>query len=284
MGIKVTNICAGYRLPVLHDVSLTVETGDLAVLIGPNGCGKSTLLKTIGRIVSPYSGHITVDELDINLSDSKTVARAMAYLPQSPVVPAAITVEQLVGYGRAPHQSMLGFRTSRDIALIDQAIAATRMDDLRGRRVSELSGGQRQRAFIAMALAQDTPYIIFDEPTSFLDIKHQFETLDLIAELNAAGRTVIVVLHDLAQAARYGRHLIVMHHGRIYAEGKPDDIVTPEMIRDVYQLDCAVYPDPIAGSPVATPKSRTATAFEHDDSGRSFPSINSTKQVSAKAN
>lgn len=220
-----------------------------------------SLAFTLSGHVLNRSGRVTVDGLDVSLSNSKTVARALAYLPQSPVVPAAITVEQLVGYGRAPRQSVLGFRSSTDITLIDQAIAATGMDDLRARRVSELSGGQRQRAFIAMALAQDTPYIMLDEPTSFLDIKHQFETLDLIAELNAAGRTVIVVLHDLAQAARYGRHLIVMHEGRIYAEGKPSDIVTPEMIRDVYQLDCAVYADPVAGSPVATRKSRTAIAL-----------------------
>jgi iron complex transport system ATP-binding protein len=255
MSIKVSNICAGYQTPVLHDVSLTIETGDFAVLIGPNGCGKSTLLKTIGRIVNPSSGRITVDDLDVTSSNGRAVARAIAYLPQSPVVPAALTVQQLVGYGRAPYQSVLGLRTSRDVALIDQAIAATRLDDLRTRRVSELSGGQRQRAFIAMALAQDTPYIMLDEPTTFLDIKYQFETLDLIAELNAAGRTAIVVLHDIAQAARYGRHMIVMHEGRIYAGGKPGDIVTPKMIRDVYHLDCAVYADPVTGTPVATPMS-----------------------------
>lgn len=258
MGITVSNIRAGYQAPVLHDVSLSIESGDFAVLIGPNGCGKSTLLKTVGRILTPSAGRVAIDGLDVTTANSKTVARTVAYLPQSPVVPSAVTVEQLVGYGRAPHQSILGLRSKRDLALIDQAISATKLDDLRARRVSELSGGQRQRAFIAMALAQDTRYIMLDEPTTFLDIKYQFETLDLVAELNEAGRTAIVVLHDIAQAARYGRHMIVMNGGRIYAEGKPHEIVTPETIRDVYHLDCDVYADPLTGTPVATPRPNRA--------------------------
>lgn len=256
MGITVSGIRAGYQAPVLHDVSLCIESGDFAVLIGPNGCGKSTLLKTIGRILAPSAGTIEIDGLDVTKAGSKNVARTIAYLPQSPAVPSAITVEQLVGYGRAPHQSILGLRSKQDIDLIDQAISATKLNDLRARRVSELSGGQRQRAFIAMALAQDTRYIMLDEPTTFLDIKYQFETLDLVAELNEAGRTAIVVLHDIAQAARYGRHVIVMNGGRIYAEGRPEDIVTPRMIRDVYRLDCDVYADPGTGTPVATPRPR----------------------------
>ncbi|MEQ8376611.1 ABC transporter ATP-binding protein [Roseibium aggregatum] len=254
MGISVSNIYAGYQEPVLKDVSLSIKSGDLAVLIGPNGCGKSTLLKTIGRILTPDSGMIEVDGHDVTKANGRTVARTIAYLPQSPAVPSAVTVEQLVGYGRAPHQSLLGLRSKRDVELIDEAIAATRLDNLRHRRVSELSGGQRQRAFLAMALAQDTRYIMLDEPTTFLDVKYQFETLDLIAELNAAGRTAIVVLHDIAQAARYGRHMIVMRDGEIYAEGRPADIVTPELIWDVYRLDCDVYADPISGTPVATPR------------------------------
>jgi iron complex transport system ATP-binding protein len=259
MGITVSNIRAGYKAPVLKDVSLNIRSGDFAVLIGPNGCGKSTLLKTIGRILRPDTGKIEVDGHDVTRANSKSVARSIAYLPQSPAVPGTITVEQLVGYGRAPHQSLLGLRSKRDIELIDQAIAATRLEDQRRHRVCELSGGQRQRAFIAMALAQDTRYIMLDEPTTFLDIKYQFETLDLVADLNAAGRTAIVVLHDIAQAARYGRHMIVMRDGRIYAEGTPADIVTPEMIRDVYRFDCDVYADPLTGTPVASPRPKMET-------------------------
>jgi iron complex transport system ATP-binding protein len=186
-------------------------------------------------------------------SDAKRVARTIAYLPQSPIVPVSITVEQLVGYGRAPHQSLLGLRSARDIELVDAAIATTGLSDIRHQAVAEMSGGQRQRAFIAMALAQDTPYVMLDEPTTFLDIRHQMETTELVRQLHDAGRTSIVVLHDIAQAARYGDRLVVMHEGRIVAEGKPADVVTPELLHAVYGLKCRVYADPVSGTPVVTP-------------------------------
>ena len=256
MSITLSGVTAGYARDraVVSNIDLTIRTGEVTVLIGPNGCGKSTLLKTIGRILKPRAGSIHVDDLDVLRNDPKRVARTMAYLPQSPVVPTAITVEQLVGYGRAPHQSLLGLRSPLDIEKIDAAIETTGLDDLRHRPVVELSGGQRQRAFIAMALAQDTPYVMFDEPTTFLDIRHQVETLDLVRHLHDAGRTSILVLHDIAQAARYGDRLVVMNAGRIVAEGKPSDVVTPDLIADVYGLDCTVYPDPVSGTPVVTPR------------------------------
>jgi iron complex transport system ATP-binding protein len=187
-------------------------------------------------------------------TDPKRVARTIAYLPQSPVVPVEITVEQLVGYGRAPHQSMLGFRSRKDIDLVDQALATTGLESLRKSAVSDLSGGQRQRAFIAMALAQDTPYVMLDEPTTFLDIRHQVDTLELVGKLRQSGRTSIVVLHDIAQAARYGDRLVVMQSGRIHSQGAPAEVVTPAMIRDVYDLECTVYSDPLSGTPVVTPR------------------------------
>lgn len=256
MSILVKGVTAGYGRDraIVENIDLTIATGEVTILIGPNGCGKSTLLKTIGRLLKPRAGSIHADELDVLRNHPKRVARTIAYLPQSPVVPTAITVEQLVGYGRAPHQSLLGLRSATDIALVDQAIAATGLEALRFRPVAELSGGQRQRAFIAMALAQDTPYVMLDEPTTFLDIKHQVETLDLVRQLHGAGRTSIVVLHDIAQAARYGDRLVVMHEGRIVAEGRPAEVVTPELIRRVYGLDCEVYADPVSGTPVVTPK------------------------------
>ena len=256
MSIILAGVTAGYGRDraIVENINLEILTGEVTVLIGPNGCGKSTLLKAIGRILKPRSGSIHVDDLDVLRNDPKRVARTIAYLPQSPVVPAAITVEQLVGYGRAPHQSLLGLRSPRDVELVDQAIATTGLDELRRKPVAELSGGQRQRAFIAMALAQDTPYVMLDEPTTFLDIRHQVETLDLVRQLHDAGRTSIVVLHDIAQAARYGDRLVVMHAGRIVAEGKPKDVVTAELIRDVYGIECAVYPDPVSGTPVVTPR------------------------------
>ena len=256
MSITLSGVTAGYgrAKPIFENVDLEIATGLVTVLIGPNGCGKSTLLKTIARLVKPSAGAIHVDELDVLRNDPKRVARTIAYLPQSPVVPTAITVEQLVGYGRAPHQSLLGFRSARDIELVDQALATTGLEALRNSLVSDLSGGQRQRVFIAMALAQDTPYVMLDEPTTFLDIRHQVDTLELVRQLRDAGRTSIVVLHDIAQAARYGDRLVVMRAGRIHSQGTPADVVTPEMIREVYDLDCEVYPDPRSGTPVVTPR------------------------------
>jgi iron complex transport system ATP-binding protein len=256
MSIMLEGVTAGYGRDraIVENIDLEIRTGEVTVLIGPNGCGKSTLLKTVGRLLRPRTGSIHVDDLDVLRNDPKRVARTIAYLPQSPVVPTAITVEQLVGYGRAPHQSLLGLRSARDIELVDQAITTTGLDELRLKPVAELSGGQRQRAFIAMALAQDTPYVMLDEPTTFLDIRHQVETLDLVRQLHDAGRTSIVVLHDIAQAARYGDRLVVMHSGRIVAEGKPADVITPDLLLDVYGLECAVYPDPVSGTPVVTPR------------------------------
>jgi iron complex transport system ATP-binding protein len=256
MSIHVKGVTAGYgRDPaIIEGIDLEIRAGEVTVLIGPNGCGKSTLLKTVARIVKPRAGTITVEGKDVGRTPAKEMGRTVAYLPQSPVVPASITVEQLVGYGRAPHQSLLGFRSARDIELVDHAIETTGLGELRSKPVSDLSGGQRQRAFVAMAIAQDTPYVMLDEPTTFLDIRHQFDTLDLVRQLNAAGRTSVVVLHDIAQAARYGHRLVVMRDGRIVAEGKPGDVVTPQMIREVYHVDCDVYPDPVTGTPVVARK------------------------------
>jgi iron complex transport system ATP-binding protein len=255
MSITLAGVTAGYsrNQVTIDNIDLTIRTGEVTVLIGPNGCGKSTLLKTIGRLLKPRSGTIYVDDLNVLRTDAKQVARTIAYLPQSPIVPASITVEQLVGYGRAPHQSLLGLRSAKDVELVDAAIATTGLTDFRNKPVAELSGGQRQRTFIAMALAQDTPYVMLDEPTTFLDIRHQMETLELVRQLHDAGRTSIVVLHDIGQAARYGDRLVVMHDGRIVAEGKPQDVVTPDLLREVYGLKCQVYLDPVSGTPVASP-------------------------------
>lgn len=255
MSIVLSGVSAGYERSrsIIENIGLEIRTGEVTVLIGPNGCGKSTLLKAIARILRPSAGSITVDDLDVLHDDPKRIARTIAYLPQSPIVPTAITVERLVGYGRAPHQSLLGFRSARDIELIDRAISLTGLDDLRLKPVAELSGGQRQRTFIAMALAQDTPYIMLDEPTTFLDIRHQVETLDLVRQLHDAGRTAILILHDIAQAARYGDRLVAMHAGKIVAQGKPEAVVTAEMIRDVYGLNAVIGRDPVSGTPVAFP-------------------------------
>lgn len=256
MSIEISGVTIGYgrERPIIEDIHLTIETGSITALIGPNGCGKSTLLKTIGRLLKPRAGKVQVDGLDVTATPAKRVAQTIAYLPQSPVVPTAITVEQLVAYGRAPHQSLLGIKSPTDIEKIDDAIEMTGLGELRQKPVSEMSGGQRQRAFIAMVLAQDTPYVMLDEPTTFLDIRHQVETLELVGELHGLGRTSVVVLHDIGQAARYADRLVVMKSGKVAAQGKAAEVISPELVRDVYGLDSVVHPDPVSGTPVVYPR------------------------------
>jgi iron complex transport system ATP-binding protein len=256
MSIEISGVTVGYgrERPIIEGIDLSIETGSITALIGPNGCGKSTLLKTIGRLLKPRAGKVRVDGLDVTATPAKRVAQTIAYLPQSPVVPTAITVEQLVAYGRAPHQSLLGIKSADDIEKIDHAIEMTGLQELRSKPVSELSGGQRQRAFIAMVLAQDTPYVMLDEPTTFLDIRHQVETLELVRALHALGRTSVVVLHDIGQAARYADRLVVMKAGKVAAQGRPAEVISAELVREVYGLDCIVYPDPVSGTPMVAPR------------------------------
>ncbi|MGL1920222.1 MAG: ABC transporter ATP-binding protein [Hyphomicrobiales bacterium] len=254
MTITLANINSGYDGFTLKNINLIIEQGKFTALIGPNGCGKSTLLKTIGRIIKVKSGSVKIGDLDVLRERPKKVAQTIAYLPQNPEIPSAINVEQLVSYGRAPYQSVLGIKSTRDVELVDEAIHLASINESRKNNVAELSGGQRQRAFIAMALAQDTPYIMLDEPTTFLDIKYQYEVLDLIKKLTARGHTCIVVLHDIAQAARYADDIVVMREGEIYAQGSPKEIVTQKMIQNVYDLDCLIHSDPITNTPIISPK------------------------------
>lgn len=260
MSIVLSGVSAGYgRHPaVINNIDLTLSEGEITVFIGPNGCGKSTLLKTVARLLKPRTGRIEVDGLDVLSSAPKQVARTLAFLPQEPLVPTAITVEQMVGYGRAPHQSLLGFRSARDVALIDQAIATVGIEHLRDRPVSELSGGQRQSAFFAMVLAQDTPYAILDEPTNHLDITHQIEVLELIRRLNTEHRkTTLVVLHDLNLAARYADRLVLFKDGAIYADGTPEQVLTPANIAEVFAVDSRILTEPLGGKPLCVPYPRS---------------------------
>lgn len=249
MSIKLRNVVSGYDGFSLNNISLDIPTGSFTALIGPNGCGKSTLLNTMARTLPMRSGAIEIGGLNIATAKAKTVARHVAVLPQHPVVPPSITVEQLVGYGRAPHQNMLGMRSTADIEAVGIALETTEMNEFRDRRLSALSGGQRQRAFIAMCLAQDTPYMLFDEPTSFLDIRYQFETLNLLADLQKSGRTCVVVLHDIAQAARFADHLVVMRDGDVLHQGEPADVITSEMLSQIYEVDAVVFSDPVSKTP-----------------------------------
>ncbi len=243
---------------VVDGLSVTIPDGSFTVIVGPNACGKSTLLRALARTLAPRAGTVLLDGRPITELASKEVARRLALLPQSPLAPEAITVEDLVSRGRFPYQRLLRQWSAEDARAVAAAMAATGVTDLARRLVNELSGGQRQRVWLAMSLAQDTPLLLLDEPTTFLDIAHQHEVLDLCAELHEAGRTLVAVLHDLNQASRYATHLIAMKAGRIVAEGPPADVVTAERIADVFGLACRVLPDPETGTPMVVPARRGA--------------------------
>jgi len=238
---------------VLEGLDVRIPDGELTVIVGPNACGKSTLLRALARLLPATGGRVLLDGGDITRLSTKEVARRMGLLPQSPLAPEGITVADLVGRGRYPHQSVLSSWSVEDERAVAEAMAATNVTDLADRNVDELSGGQRQRAWIAMALAQETPILLLDEPTTFLDIGHQIEVLELVTRLHREGRTVVVVLHDINQAARYASHLIAMKDGRIVAEGPPRDIVDAALLTDLFDLEARVIPDPDTGAPVVLP-------------------------------
>ncbi|GGO73530.1 ABC transporter ATP-binding protein [Nonomuraea cavernae] len=254
---------SGAGLTLAYDQRVVAEHLDVAipdssftVIIGPNACGKSTLLRALARMLRPRKGAVHLDGGLITSLPSKEVARRLGLLPQSSIVPDGITVADLVGRGRYPHQRLMRQWSRADETAVAEAMRATDVAVLADRIVDELSGGQRQRVWLAMALAQETSILLLDEPTTFLDIAHQIEVLDLCAELHETGRTMVAVLHDLNQACRYATHLIVMREGRIVAQGDPSGIVTPELVRQVFDLRCEIIPDPQTGTPLIVPESR----------------------------
>ncbi|MEV0592487.1 ABC transporter ATP-binding protein [Nonomuraea cavernae] len=254
---------SGAGLTLAYDQRVVAEQLDVAipdssftVIIGPNACGKSTLLRALARMLRPRKGAVHLDGSLITSLPSKEVARRLGLLPQSSIVPDGITVADLVGRGRYPHQRLMRQWSRADETAVAGAMRATDVAVLADRIVDELSGGQRQRVWLAMALAQETSILLLDEPTTFLDIAHQIEVLDLCAELHETGRTMVAVLHDLNQACRYATHLIVMREGRIVAQGDPSDIVTPELVSQVFDLRCEIIPDPQTGTPLIVPESR----------------------------
>lgn len=249
---------------VCDDLSVDIPNGEFTAIIGPNGCGKSTLLKSLARILTPKHGQVFLDGRPIRSYGSKQVARRVALLPQSPVAPDAIRVGDLVGRGRYPHHSLWRQWTPDDQDAIDTALALTGTAELSQRHVTELSGGQRQRVWVAMVLAQQAPTLLLDEPTTFLDIAHQYELLELCATLQRDGRTVVAVLHDLNQAARFAGHLIMMKEGRVVAEGSPGEILTAELVEDVFGLKCEIMPDPQSRTPMMVPLAR---GFDHERDG-----------------
>ncbi|WP_306341589.1 ABC transporter ATP-binding protein [Pilimelia anulata] len=256
--LRAEGLTLGYGDRTIVDgLDLDLPPGRVTTIVGANACGKSTLLKALARLLPPRAGGVLLDGRAIHRLRGAEVARQLGILPQSPVAPDGLTVVDLVTRGRAPHQAWWRQWGRGDEEAVTEALAATGMTDLADRMVDELSGGQRQRAWIAMAIAQDTPILLLDEPTTFLDIAHQIDVLDLVLDLNRRrGRTVAMVLHDINQACRYADHLVAMKNGVIVATGAPADIVTTALIEEVFDLDCRIVPDPVSRTPLIVPIGR----------------------------
>ncbi len=238
------------KLQVIEDLELALPDGQVTAIVGPNGCGKSTLLSGLARIHRPRSGAVLLEGRDIFRQPSREVARTLALLPQETSAPEGMTVMDLVRFGRQPHQDWLRQWSGEDQAAVQRALAAADVSDLADRALDTLSGGQRQRAWIAMSIAQQTPLLLLDEPTSALDLGHQIEVFELIRSLADAGKTVAMVVHDLVSACRYADHLIAMQQGQIVAQGRPEEVVTPELIHALYQITCDLLTDPATGAPI----------------------------------
>lgn len=247
---------------VVEGLTAEIPEGKVTMIVGANACGKSTLLRGLSRLLKPGGGAVTLDGKDIHSRPAKELARILGLLPQHPSAPDGILVRDLVGRGRYPHQGFFRSWSADDDDAVQRALEATETLELAERNVDELSGGQRQRVWIAMALAQETEVLLLDEPTTYLDLAHQVEVLDLITDLNRQrGTTVAIVLHDLNLAARYADHVIAMKGGRIVAEGTSTHVVTEDLVRDVFGLDSRVLPDPISGTPLIIPLGRYHTDF-----------------------
>jgi iron complex transport system ATP-binding protein len=251
-------IAAGYDgRVILQDISLEIPGNKISVIIGSNACGKSTLLKTLARLIKPVSGTITLDGRPIHSIPSKQLARIVGLLPQSPIVPEGISVADLVGRGRFPHQKLFGGWSKKDYEAVAEAMDMMNITELANANIDELSGGQRQRVWIAMALAQQTDILFLDEPTTFLDITYQVEILDLLTDLNRTfGKTIVMVLHDINLAARYADYMFAMKNGRLVAQGTPSQVITREIVKEVFGLECAVITDPVSASPSVVPIGR----------------------------
>ncbi|WP_406728258.1 ABC transporter ATP-binding protein [Streptomyces sp. GD-15H] len=244
---------------IAEQLSVEIPDNSFTVIVGPNACGKSTLLRALSRMLKPLQGRVLLDGQVIQSMPAKKVARTLGLLPQSLIAPDGITVANLVGRGRYPHQGILRQWSAEDERVVQESMARTGIADLGERHVDELSGGQRQRVWIAMALAQETPLLLLDEPTTYLDIQHQIDVLDLCAELHEEqGRTLVAVLHDLNHAARYATHLIALREGKVIAQGAPKEIVTAGLVEQVFGLSCQVIDDPETGTPLIVPAARKA--------------------------
>ena len=256
--LVVEDLTLGYGdRTVIEHLDLEVPPGKVTAIVGANACGKSTLLRSMSRLLAPRTGHVLLDGREVHRMPAKELARTLGLLPQSPIAPEGITVSDLVGRGRNPHQRLLSRWSREDDVAVAAALDATRTADLADRPVDELSGGQRQRVWIAMARAQQTDLLLLDEPTTFLDVSHQVEVLDLLTDLNRSrGTTIVMVLHDLNMAARYADHLIALAAGRVHAAGEPADVLTEECVRAVFGLESRVIVDPTSNKPLMLPLGR----------------------------
>lgn len=251
MSLSTHNLSVGYHdKAIVKQVDLTIPEGKIIALLGPNGCGKSTLLKAMARILSPMEGQVHWQGQNLHDIASKKLAQQLALLPQTQPIPEGIKVKDLVAYGRSPYTGFWGRINQEDQVIIDRMMTETGITELADQLVSELSGGQRQRVWLAMTLAQDTPYLLLDEPTTYMDLSHQVELMHLLRKLNLQGKTIITVLHDINQAARYCDHLIVMKQGEIIMQGAPESVLTQTLLKNVFSLNAQIHQDPIAKTPM----------------------------------
>ncbi|TKT81078.1 ABC transporter ATP-binding protein [Aquamicrobium sp. LC103] len=257
-SLVASQLSAGYGDNIILDgLDLAVPPGKITTIVGANASGKSTLLRTMSRLISPRHGHVLLDGKSIHRTPSRELARRLGLLPQSPIAPEGIVVADLVSRGRHPHHGTFSRWTAKDDEAVAAALTATKTAELAERPMEELSGGQRQRVWIAMALAQQTEILLLDEPTTFLDISHQVEVLDLLTDLNRTrGTTIVMVLHDLNLAARYADYLVAMAEGRLHVSGKPEDVLTEENVRQVFGLESRIITDPTSDRPIMLPIGR----------------------------
>lgn len=265
--LAVRGLAAGYPgRRVIDGLDLEFAPGRITMVIGANACGKSTLLSTLARVLPPQEGQVELDDADIAGLSRRTFARSVGLLPQHPSAPDGLTVAELVSRGRHPHRGVFQRWSATDTARVDDAMARTGVSALAERPVGDLSGGQRQRVWIAMALAQEPRVLLLDEPTTFLDLSHQIEVLDLLRELNRSdGTTIVAVLHELNLAARYADDLIVMCDGRVVAHGAPSEVLTAEVVAAAFDLEALVIPDPLTHTPLVIPVPGGAHAPAHED-------------------
>lgn len=253
--LRAENLTLGYDGPdIIRDLSLDVPSGQVTTIIGPNGCGKSTLLRALGRLITPRSGQVTLDGVALPQLSSRRIATCLSILPQTPTAPSGLTVADLVSRGRHPRQKWYQQFSVGDQAAVEAALVETDLADLADTPLEDLSGGQRQRAWISMTLAQDSGILLLDEPTTYLDLAHQVDVLELVRRLNRRnGRTVVMVLHDISLAARYSDNMVVMKDGGIVARGTPQEVVTAELLQEVFGLNAHIVTEPTAGRPHVIP-------------------------------